>query len=426
MRVCLFEDDRVIDLEPLTLSRPAFELRCGITSLAHKQRRHFAAGEVGMFVRPYLEDLCRARYPEAAVNDWEWLKRGPVVLVNARWLPPAGAAPPDLSLPHLGLAGAQVAYAALSAEQLRCCELHGLVCCLEQWKETLPGRPAGGTVVNRLWELIDRNAEQIRLDFEDEPRPGVGRRSRRVGLVGPKERLCIDPTARIDPMVVADTTDGPVVVARGAVVQAFTRLEGPCYVGPGTRLYAARVRAGTTLGPECRVGGEVEASIVQGFGNKYHDGFLGHSYLGEWVNLGAGTQTSDLRNDYGEVSVTVNGARVPTGRRKVGTFAGDHAKVGLGALLNTGSNLGPFAHLLPSGELLPRFVPPFAQVLHGRLADAADPEALFAAAGVVMARRGRRFTPEMARLFRHLFEATAGLRRQAAREAEQHRLRRSA
>ena len=101
--------------------------------------------------------------------------------------------------------------------------------------------------------------------------------------------------------MVADTTGGPVVIDREAVVTAFTRLEGPCYIGPRTQVHGAKIRAGTTLGPDCRIGGEVEASIVQGHSNKYHDGFLGHAYLGEWVNLGAGTQNSDLRNDYGEV-----------------------------------------------------------------------------------------------------------------------------
>ncbi len=87
---------------------------------------------------------------------------------------------------------------------------------------------------------------------------------------------------------------------------------------------------------------------MQGYSNKYHDGFLGHTYVGEWVNLGAGTQNSDLRNDYGEVTVTVNGRIVPTGATKVGCFLGDHTKTGLGTLLNTGTNAGAFCNLLPA------------------------------------------------------------------------------
>src|SRR5207237_6238312 len=136
-------------------------------------------------------------------------------------------------------------------------------------------------------------------------------------------------------------------------VQSVTRLEGPCYIGAGTQIAGAKIRAGTTLGPECRVGGEVEASIMQGFANKYHDGFLGHSYVGEWVNLAAGTQTSDLRNDYESVRVYVAGQRRSTGRSKIGSYLGDHTKTALGSLLNTGSAVGAFVNLLPSGTLLP-------------------------------------------------------------------------
>src|SRR5262249_12677260 len=176
----------------------------------------------------------------------------------------------------------------------------------------------------------------------------------RPALVGPADRLLIDPTVRLDPLVVIDTSGGPVVIDREAVIHAFTRLEGPCYVGPQTHVLGAQIRAGTTLRPQCRIGGEVEATIVHGFSNKYHDGFLGHGYLGEWINLGAGTSNSDLRNDYGPVTVVVDGQPVSTGQSKVGCFVGDHAKMGLGTLLNTGSNIGAFANVLPAGAFAPK------------------------------------------------------------------------
>src|SRR5262249_41038242 len=143
---------------------------------------------------------------------------------------------------------------------------------------------------------------------------------RDIAVIGPRERLLVDATAHVDPMVVADTRNGPVIVEANAVITAFTRLEGPCCIGPGTQVLGANIRAGTTLGPHCRVGGEIEASIVQGYSNKYHDGFLGHSYVGSWVNLGAGTHNSDLRNDYGPVTVTMAGQRIDTGRTKIGCY----------------------------------------------------------------------------------------------------------
>jgi UDP-N-acetylglucosamine diphosphorylase/glucosamine-1-phosphate N-acetyltransferase len=247
-----------------------------------------------------------------------------------------------------------------------------------------------------------------------------------LAIVGPRERLLVDPTARIDPLVVADTTGGPVLIDREAVVTAFTRLEGPCYIGPQTHVLGAKIRGGTTLGPNCRVGGEVEASILHGHSNKYHDGFLGHSYIGEWVNLGAGTQNSDLRNDYGEVNVVVDGRRVATGQTKVGCFVGDHTKMGLGTLLNTGSNIGVFSNVLPSGGFTPRHVPSFASWWNGELVDRSDPAQLAETAAEVMQRRGSTWTEAHAALLRHLHEETAADRRRAVRDAEVRRLRRSA
>src|SRR5262249_36975440 len=183
----------------------------------------------------------------------------------------------------------------------------------------------------------------------------------------------------------------PAVIGRGAVVPAFPRLEGPCYVGPQAQVLGAKIRGGTTLGPDCRVGGEVEASIIHGHSNKYHDGFLGHSYVGEWVNLGAGTCNSDLRNDYGEGTVTGAGRRGPTGLTKVGCFLGDHTKTGLGTLLNTGTVAGMFCNLLPSGSLLPKTIPSFCTWWNGGLAEQGDLPALLRTAAEVMRRRGAAF-----------------------------------
>ncbi len=429
MRVCLFEDRGVANLEPLTCTRPAFDLLCGQSSLGAKQLRHFAPCEAGVLVRPPLVDLLRLRHPTTPVNDLAWLRAEPAILVNARWLPPAGGLP-HVSGPCVALAGDEVAYAVVGPDRLTYCSANTLEDCLETWKNTLPHCPAGGRLVGYLWDLVGHNAEQLCLDFA----AGEGRRgdgpaaapSVPPAVVGPAGRLLVDPTARLDPLVVIDTTQGPVTIDREAVVTAFSRLEGPCYVGPRTHVLGARVRAGTTLGPDCRVGGEVEASIVQGLSNKYHDGFLGHSYVGEWVNLGAGTSNSDLRNDYGPVTVTVNGRPVATGQTKVGCFVGDHAKTGLGTLLNTGTSVGIFANLLPAGTLLPKYVPAFGTWWNGALADRADLPRLLQTAATVMRRRGCAFTEVHGALFRTLYDQTAAERRRAVREAEQRRLRRSA
>jgi UDP-N-acetylglucosamine diphosphorylase / glucose-1-phosphate thymidylyltransferase / UDP-N-acetylgalactosamine diphosphorylase / glucosamine-1-phosphate N-acetyltransferase / galactosamine-1-phosphate N-acetyltransferase len=430
MRICHFEDARVATLEPLALSRPAFELRCGMTTLGQKQRRFFQADAVGALIRPFLAASVERDHPNIEVNDLGWLGEGATVLVNARWLPPARTAkllPETLRAdgPCVAVIEDEIAYAVLTPDELGQCTYVHMAHCFDQWRRTLPNRPAGGQMIRYLWELVDANAEQIEVDFQAQRLAEPTGRPGTLTLIGPSDWLRVDPTARIDPFVVADTSNGPVIIDRDAVISSFTRLEGPCWVGPRTQVFGANVRGGTSIGPNCRIGGEVEASIIQGHTNKYHQGFLGHSYLGEWINLGAGTHTSDLRNDYGEVKMTINGAHLSTGRKKVGAFIGDHTKTGLGSLINTGTNVGVFGNLLPAGELLPKFVPSFSWVEHGRITDRADLPALFATADKAMERRGEQFGETQRALFQSLYEKTAAVRRQWINEANIKRLRRA-
>jgi UDP-N-acetylglucosamine diphosphorylase/glucosamine-1-phosphate N-acetyltransferase len=433
MRICLFEDRGAADLEPLSQTRPVFDLLCGTAPLADQQARAFPGAEVGLLVRPGLAEVVRLERPGVPVNDRDWLRAGPVVLINGRWLPPLPAPDYDPTAPCVGVAGGAVAFAAVEPHHLPADPTAGLDDTLERLADTLPNVPAGGAVVRHLWELAAHNPQRLCDEYARRAPDQVGPWEQTGGwrpegtvLVGPAERLWIDPAARVEPLAAFDTTHGPITVEAGAVVQAFSRLDGPCHVGAGSQVRGARLRGGTTLGPHCRVGGEVEGSILQGYVNKYHDGFLGHSYVGAWVNLGAGSQCSDLRHDYGEVTVPVQGAAVATGMTKVGCFVGDHAKIGVGCLLNTGTSAGAFSQLLPAGRLLPRHVPAFCGTAFDRLAARDDLDAMLATAAAVMARRGQELTAARAAQYRRLYAQTAGERRQALRDAERRRLRRSA
>jgi UDP-N-acetylglucosamine diphosphorylase/glucosamine-1-phosphate N-acetyltransferase len=425
VRLCAFEDSRVHNLEPLTLTRPAFDLLCGSCSLLDRQRRAFGASEVGAVVRPALADLCRLQNPELAVNDRAWLGQPGTVLVNARWLPPAVPVA-DLGHARVGLVGEEVAYVLLPPQEAPECEPDNVEAWADGCKDRLPHAEAGGALVAYPWDLVRHNPVALCQDLAwRREAPGGAEPPAHLAVVGPREDVLVHPEAVLEPYVVADSRGGPVFIDRGARVHSFSRLEGPCHVGPGSWILGAKLRGGT-VGPQCRVGGEVEASILHGHGNKYHDGFLGHSYLGEWVNLGAGTQVSDLRNDYGEVTVRVAGGRVATGMTKVGAFLGDHTKTGLGTLLNTGTVAGAFCSLLPAGTYLPRLTPSFCAYGRGELHERWEVWELFQTAATAMRRRGRELTDVHTELYFHLYDQTAASRRRALREAEQKERRRSA
>jgi UDP-N-acetylglucosamine diphosphorylase/glucosamine-1-phosphate N-acetyltransferase len=417
----VYEDCLVSRLGPLTQTRPAFELRCGSRSLFERQRRCLAAEDAAVVVRPELARLCRFAWPELHINDWPRDEQGPVVLVNGRWLAPESVA--GLDEPHAGLIDGQLAYLVPPGDDLADLDVSNLADRVAEWQAALPTRPAGGAMIDYPWDLVENNARALE---QDERHWWTNRPAARIeGLTvqGPPERLLADPTARIEPMVLIDTTHGPVILDHGAVVQAFSRLQGPCYIGPGTQVLAARL-AGASIGPACLIGGEVKSAILHGHSNKAHDGFLGHSYVGEWVNLGAGTQTSDLRNDYGQVVVTVDGQKVSTGLLKVGSFIGDHTKTSIDTLFNTGSVCGPFAMLVADGGLLPRTLPAFSLFSDGRVRARTDLGAMFATAATMMARRGVTWTDRHADFFLDLYERAAPERDRLLRVVEQRRLRR--
>ena len=425
MRIYVFEDAGVSNLQPLTLTRPAFNVRCGAVSLLERQERVLPGPVNAVMVRPELADLCRLHHPQLQVHDAARDEEVPanemVVLVNARWL----AAAESVALPdtgEVGLSREQVAYVIVPAVKMRGLALGNLAGRLEEWRRRLPQRDAGGCMIDYPWDLVENNAAALEDDYRHWWKAGVPE-AHGISIGGPAERCLIAHTATIEPMVHIDTTKGPVLIDRGAVVQSFSRIEGPCYIGAETRVLSARIHGGS-IGPQCRIGGEVEASIVHGYSNKAHDGFLGHSYVCEWVNLAAGTTTSDLRTDYGVVRMTIHGRLIDTGLMKVGSFIGDHTKTSLNTLFNTGTVVGAFAQLLGSGELLPRNIPSFCRHGRGRLHERSDLRELFDTAAVVMARRDREWTDTHAELFFTLFEETASERRQLLRDSEQGRLRR--
>lgn len=425
MRIYVFEDADVKNLQPLTLTRPAFDLRCGAVSLLERQDRVLPEPVNMALVRPELVDVCRLHHPQLQVHDATRVEEASAsemaLLVNARWLAPSeSVSMPDTG--EVGLIGEQVAYVIVLAVELRGLSLGNLGWRLEEWRHRLPQRDAGGRMIDYPWDLVENNGAALEEDYRHWWKAGVPE-AHGVSISGPAERCLIAHTATIEPMVHIDTTNGPVLIDRGAVVQSFSRIEGPCYIGAGTRVLSARIHGGS-IGPQCRIGGEVEASIIHGYSNKAHDGFLGHSYVGEWVNLAAGTTTSDLRTDYGVVRMPIQGRTIDTGLMKVGSFIGDHTKTSLNTLFNTGTVVGAFAQLLGSGELLPRNIPSFCRLGRGRLHERNDLRELFATASVVMARRNREWTDTHAELFFTLFEETASERRLLLRESEQGRLRR--
>lgn len=266
----------------------------------------------------------------------------------------------------------------------------------------LPAAEAGGRRVASVWGLVEANAEILTddaADFDGEPLD-PGERSVAVGEVRARGDV------QVGPFVVLDGRQGPILFDQDVLIAGHVLLRGPLYVGPGTRVVGGEVGGGTSLGPCCKVRGEVEASLFQGYGNKAHDGYVGHSVIGEWVNLGAGTTTSDLKNTYGPVRLSGPDGRVDTGLLKVGAFLGDHVRTGIGSLLTTGARLGVATHFFGGRAVSPAWLPAFSW-FDGARREPVRLDDFLRSARAAMARRKQRLEPGEEAILRALSACSA-------------------
>jgi len=414
MKLIIFEDAKYDNLYPLTYMRPSFELRCGATSLGEKIAHAVGADSSAAFVRDWLGEVY-AQKADIPVNDPAELK-GDVMFVNGRLLVDGTcdlkSIGPDEAL-KVGdtLVAANVTADTLAAakDESRDAELPGADVSLEPLEAVLTAlgpklavKEAEATMIDFPWLLIRHNSAMIESDFERLYTPAVNAEMPALSCMLGSEHIYIAPTARIHPMVVLDATEGPIIIEEDVIIFPHTRVEGPGYIGPECRLMGGKIREACSFGPVCRVGGEVECVIMQGYSNKYHDGFLGHTYICEWVNIGGATTNSDLKNDYTTVSVYFKGEVTDTGEQFLGSMIGDHTKTSIGALLNTGTVVGMMSNLVFSGQLMPKDVPSFCWMLNGRPTKGMGLKAMLRTARAAMGRRKKEMSAAEEKLIRHL------------------------
>jgi UDP-N-acetylglucosamine diphosphorylase/glucosamine-1-phosphate N-acetyltransferase len=405
MKIVFFEDAGYENYHPLSLSRPVYMFLLGTSRIYEKWLRMLKPREYAFLSRPYLDDILSL---EAGRGSGE-IPDGELIFLNGRFLPSdnlvsgvkklkAGEA----LLKETGLVAFRLD--GKSARELResLLNLHEEPA-PESLLSKLKTRETQARGLDYIWDLVDLNAEIIEDEFAALTSKSRRKKaiSEKVDLINPEE-IFVAENAVLGPSVVIDASEGPVIMDEGVTVEPFTFIQGPAYIGPGCRLVGGRIREGCSFGPVCRVGGEVENSIMTGYCNKYHEGFLGHAYLGEWVNIGALTSNSDLKNNYSSISVETGGEVVDTGKMKVGCFIGDHTKTGIGTMLNTGISVG-FSCNLYGGLFTEKRIPSFAWGAPGALTPYRLEEACRTATAS-MARRDVEFKQIHRRLFERIRE----------------------
>jgi len=331
MQVVIFEDHLAGELRPITLARPAFGISlCGANLYSLLRRKGF---KVSYIVRDYLKDFCAENFqnfPHNKGNEKSFL------FINAS-LPPITSFIQKI----LDLTGDKEPFLAQSDSRVICaffpdlnfnlgdfneCSLTNFL--LDQEYKFLEEK---FPIINYPFDIIrynkkyfQENLEELKKNFK-EKYPGV--------FVG--------DDVEIHPTVCMDTEEGIIIIDSNTKIAPFVYLKGPLYIGESCKIIErTSIKEMCHIADHCKVGGEVECSIMEPFSNKQHHGFLGHSWVGSWVNMGAGTSSSDLKNTYGEVTIQYQGKRVPTGMQFLGCIIGDYSKTAINTSIFTGKIIG--------------------------------------------------------------------------------------
>ena len=404
-KLVVFEDGGYVNLLPLVYWRAVFELRCGYGSLLDKIMLLMPDSPPTLFVRDVVADVVAERY-DRPVNQ---AASGDTVFVNGRLL--RGLTAGDLEPGTYGMAGGSVVYiyaddataATLSPQTfLDAAKLDRAVAGLKKIDLTLPKHG----LIDYPWNIVLANEEELLADWGRWGGDAVVGTVEAGAYLLNKGSIYIGPGSRIMPCVVLDAENGPIYIGANVTVSSNSIVQGPSYIGNGTLIQpASLVRHHMSIGPVCKIGGEVEESIVHGYSNKQHTGFLGHAYVGEWVNLGAGCTNSDLKNTYGPVRVPVNGVEVDTGERFVGMTVGDHSKTGINASFSTGSVIGTCSNVFVS-HTPKKFTPSLSWYTDEGMVPY-DIDKAIQVSRTVMGRRKKDITPAMETLYRRLPALTA-------------------
>lgn len=409
MHLCLVEDTLSEQFLPLTHFHPVYDLRCGILSLQERIIRYLRPAGISLHSRRYLRELLAEENPGAEVGKASARR---CLVVNGRCVMTP-------SLARL-LRKAESGTVYVTGEEFVAAVLEGTG--LDDFRKELNAdhvdaalfatgvrQEVDAILLRRPWDLIYVNESALREDFTllagthpTKTRAGVHRSAVLVG----GRNVRIGAGSVVGPGAVIDASNGPIHIGHRVTVHPLAVIEGPACIGDGAVVKAgARIGGSTSIGPVCKVGGEVEHAIMHSHANKQHDGFLGHSYLSQWVNLGAGTTTSNLKNTYGNISVRLRGRMVDTGKMFLGLIAGDHVRTGINVSLDTGTIVGVSCNIY-GAVLPPKFVPSFSWGEAGSLTTY-QPEKALDVAVRAMSRRGIRATEAYAAVFRQIFEGTA-------------------
>lgn len=405
--LCIFESPLTEQFHPLTHFRPVYDLRSGIFTLRQKIEKRIPHRTLTLHCRGYLSALVKLQNPSHEVNNFpadEYFFIDGGVLLGSE----AVQAFRDTVGQALFTCSGKIVAARLSGANIQSIFSDSSDYPDFSKVSDIPTVEVSTAIMQYPWHLIQTTGAQIAADFPMAVDAAGGNAGGKIypGVIMLNEKeIFISEGAKIKPGVILDAEDGPIFIGPGAHVMPNATIIGPTFIGAKSVIkIGAKVYENTSIGEVCKVGGEVEGSIIHSYSNKQHEGFLGHAYLAPWVNLGADTNNSDLKNNYGNVKVKINGNEVDTCSMFMGLIMGDHSKSAINTMFNTGTVVGVSCNVFGSG-FPPKYIPGFSWG-GAEKTETYNVEKALSVARRVMARRNISLSGEEEKVFRAVFQAT--------------------
>lgn len=381
MNICFFEDEQRKNLYPFYLTRPIDLLRTGILTI--KEKWQLALPEV-TFYRD-LPDPLRAVYTDLPSPDDH---TSIDIYLNAASLPNESFVQSLIKLKSTG--------GVLTDQHNNLIAYSG-----DNHEATDETSTVTADHIQYGWDLFQLNASQISADLKrlqiDDNRSPFQRLDQNVMIIG-KHTVYIDPSASIEPNVTIFANEGPVFIGKDATIECKVILRGPVGINEHATIKSqSEIKSGTTVGPWCKVAGEINNVVFTGYSNKSHSGFLGNSVVGEWVNLGADTNGSNLKNNYSSIRAKLGEEEIDTGLMFFGQLIGDHTKTAINTMMNTGSVFGPFTNIA-IGDFPPKYTSPFTWLTKAGQSSYNKEKAL-KTAEMVMSRRNKALNDDLRALY---------------------------
>ncbi|MGC8765493.1 MAG: putative sugar nucleotidyl transferase [Brevinematia bacterium] len=344
MSFLLIETKEVENFFPITSTKFLWDVSCGIFTPLERYERHFHSVKV---YSPRFENAPYSFLSEDLKNKYT-IDENIHTVVNPQFIPYENLSP---QINRLGITkDGKFVYLrteSISFETIKLIADNEIEFLTRKYKVK---EIENGTYVNSFVDLIKKSPELIEYETYLIKNDG--------NFVSPSSNVYIDKTAKIQQFVSLQANDGPIVIDKGALIRSFSIIDGPAYIGRNSLVESAKIRSGTTIKHTCKIGGEVEASIIESYSNKHHEGYIGNSYVGSWVNIGAMSTTSNLKNNYGKIRLQLEDKTIETDSIKFGSVICDYARIGIGIMLNTGSIVREGANLIP-GSNPKKYTPPF-------------------------------------------------------------------